>query len=125
MKRDSVSTSVQQEMKWAESRQSSRQRRHSAFAVSYYGRSAGQIVVAPAKGTVPAIAQTQSREWAPREERSAWVATRAGGLHRAAAVVAAAVVVVMTAKLEESVARLVAGSPQRLQGGGCRKMAVS
>jgi hypothetical protein len=37
--------------------------------VSSHGKSAGQIVVAPAWRTVPVIAQTQNREWAPREER--------------------------------------------------------
>ena len=39
------------------------------LVVSSHGKSAGQIVVAPTWRTVPAIAQTQSREWAPREER--------------------------------------------------------
>jgi hypothetical protein len=47
----------------------SKARRHSAFLVSSVdGSSAGQIVVASAWTTVPAIAQTQSREGPPREK---------------------------------------------------------
>jgi hypothetical protein len=39
----------------AESRQAHKSRRHSAFVVSSHGKSAGQIVVAPAWRTVPVI----------------------------------------------------------------------
>jgi len=56
-------------MKWQSRDNAHKSRRHSAFVVSSHGKSAGQIVVAPTWRTVPAIAQTQSREWAPREER--------------------------------------------------------
>ena len=54
-------------------------RRHSAFLVSSVdGSSAGQIVVASAWTTVPAIAQTQSREGPPREKACGLPRERAG-----------------------------------------------
>jgi hypothetical protein len=56
-------------MKWQSRDNARKSRRHSAFVVSSHGKSAGQIVVAPAWRTVPVIVQTQNREWAPREER--------------------------------------------------------
>jgi hypothetical protein len=68
--RDSVSTSVRWEMKWEEARQCSAKHGVTArFLVSSVdGSSAGQIVVASAWTSVPAIAQTQSREGPPREK---------------------------------------------------------
>ena len=56
-------------MKWQSRDNAHKSRRHSAFGSQLAGKSAGQIVVAPTWRTVPGIAQTQSREWAPREER--------------------------------------------------------
>jgi hypothetical protein len=101
----------------------SKARRHSAFLVSSVdGSSAGQIVVASAWTTVPAIAQTQSREGPPREKKVCGLPRERTGCTEQrwwSAVVSA-----VTAEFERRSQCHTVG-PQRLQGSWCRKMAVS